>query len=40
MGKNTPQRKKFIMENLINEDEEAQREVAALNKTETKENES
>ncbi|MEC7839934.1 MAG: DNA topoisomerase IV subunit B [Chlamydiota bacterium] len=30
MGKNTPQRKKFIMENLINEDEEAQREVAEL----------
>lgn len=30
MGKNTPERKKFIMENLINEDEEIQRQVAAL----------
>lgn len=30
MGKNTPERKKFIMENLINEDEEMQREVALL----------
>ncbi len=31
MGKNTPQRKKFIMENLINEEEAAQRQVAELN---------
>ncbi|MEM1283104.1 MAG: DNA topoisomerase IV subunit B [Chlamydiota bacterium] len=30
MGKNTPERKKFIMENLVNEDEEAQREIAEL----------
>lgn len=31
MGKNTPERKNFIMENLINEDEEAQRQIAELN---------
>lgn len=31
MGKNTPERKKFIMENLINEDEEVQRQMAILN---------
>lgn len=31
MGKNTPERKNFIMENLINEDEEVQRQMAALN---------
>jgi topoisomerase IV subunit B len=30
MGKNTPERKKFIMENLVNEDEEAQRKIAEL----------
>lgn len=31
MGKNTPERKNFIMENLINEDEEVQRQMAVLN---------
>lgn len=31
MGKNTPERKKFIMENLIDEDLEAQRVLAKLN---------
>lgn len=30
MGKNTPKRKAFIMENLINEDEEALREISDL----------
>lgn len=30
MGKNTPERKQFIMRNLINEDEEALKEIAAL----------
>lgn len=30
MGKNTPERKKFIMENLINEDEKLLKEVSAL----------
>jgi len=37
MGKNTPERKKFIMENLINEEEESQRAVAALNLAKTEE---
>ncbi len=30
MGKNTPKRKQFIMENLINEDEESQRQISLL----------
>lgn len=30
MGKNTPKRKEFVMENLINEDEIASKEIAAL----------
>jgi topoisomerase IV subunit B len=30
MGKNTPQRKEFVMQNLINEDEIASKEIAAL----------
>lgn len=30
MGKNTVERKQFIMDNLINEDEQAQKEVASL----------
>lgn len=34
MGKNTPDRKKFIMTNLINEELQAQRDVAALELTE------
>jgi DNA gyrase subunit B/topoisomerase-4 subunit B len=36
MGKNTPERKQFIMRNLVNEDEMALKEIAALstNKTE------
>lgn len=35
MGKNTPDRKRFIMENLINEEESAQREMASLKTEET-----
>lgn len=31
MGKNTPERKQFIMQNLINEDETAMKEIAVLN---------
>ncbi len=31
MGKNTPERKQFIMRNLINEDEESLKEIATLN---------
>jgi len=38
MGKNTPERKKFIMENLVNEDEELQRQVARLKLEEEKRN--
>lgn len=34
MGKNSPERKQFIMNNLINEDEEAQKKMAELNKAE------
>ena len=30
MGKNTPERKQFIMRNLVNEDEEALKEIATL----------
>lgn len=30
MGKNTPERKQFIMRNLINEDEESLKEIAAI----------
>ncbi len=30
MGKNTPKRKEFVMQNLINEDEAASKEIAAL----------
>lgn len=30
MGKNTPERKQFIMRNLVNEDEESLQEIAAL----------
>lgn len=30
MGKNTPERKQFIMRNLVNEDEEALKQIAAL----------
>jgi topoisomerase IV subunit B len=30
MGKNTPERKQFIMRNLINEDEDAMKEIATL----------
>lgn len=31
MGKNTPERKQFIMRNLVNEDEESLKEIATLN---------
>lgn len=31
MGKNTPERKQFIMRNLINDDEESLKEIASLN---------
>ena len=35
MGKNTPERKKFIMTNLINEDATIQQQVAAINQIES-----
>lgn len=37
MGKNTPERKQFIMRNLVNEDEVALKQIATLNVNESKE---
>ena len=35
MGKNTPERKQFIMRNLINEDEESLKEIAVITGSES-----